>query len=346
MKGILIMKKMQYVTNLNVLACIAVVYLHANGAFWNFSTERYWKTANIIETLFYWAVPIFFMISGVTLMNYPKRYTTKQFFQKRFSKTVVPFLFWAVVSIPIGFFFGMVDPFSLNLEECLRILMDSTVNRAFWYFFPLFSLYLAIPLFAYIDERRKAKVFLYGIYTWCLFNFILIPLARDFNIPFNYDLNQPAMGGYIVYAFAGYVLSHRKISLKMEWAIYILGVIGFFTQLIGTYYLSMQDQAINTFFKGYLNWPCFFYSLSVFVLIKKRIVFSKPVTSWFDWFSKYCFAIYLLHYPLTMLARYKLGLSDTSIWFRLISPIFIIAACILITIIIRKVPYFKRVLPE
>ncbi len=69
------MKKKYYIQNLSVLSAFAVVALHVNGEFWNFSYGRYWITSNIIESLFYFAVPIFFMITGVTLVDYNERYS-------------------------------------------------------------------------------------------------------------------------------------------------------------------------------------------------------------------------------------------------------------------------------
>lgn len=91
------MKKKIYIQILGVIACLAVVAMHVNGCFWQFSYDRYWITANIIECICYFAVPIFFMISGATLLNYRKRYTTAVFFKKRFGKTLVPFLIWSVI---------------------------------------------------------------------------------------------------------------------------------------------------------------------------------------------------------------------------------------------------------
>ena len=53
-------------TFIQVISALAVVTLHTNGCFWQFSaTERYWFTANIIECLCYFAVPVFFMITGI-----------------------------------------------------------------------------------------------------------------------------------------------------------------------------------------------------------------------------------------------------------------------------------------
>lgn len=68
-------------------------FLHVNFVLWEFSGQTYWIEANLIESLFYFAVPCFFMISGVTLMDYRERCSTREYFKKRIGKTVIPFVF-------------------------------------------------------------------------------------------------------------------------------------------------------------------------------------------------------------------------------------------------------------
>ena len=109
------MKKKIYIQILGVIACLAVVAMHVNGCFWQFGYDRYWITANIIECICYFAVPIFFMISGATLLNYRKRYTTAVFFKKRFGKTLVPFLIWSVISA-IWYFYTLLGYWIDNYE--------------------------------------------------------------------------------------------------------------------------------------------------------------------------------------------------------------------------------------
>ena len=65
-------EKVFYLTVLNVLSAWCVVMLHCNGIFWTRPEGRLWITSNFIETACYFAVPIFFMISGITLLDYPK----------------------------------------------------------------------------------------------------------------------------------------------------------------------------------------------------------------------------------------------------------------------------------
>lgn len=51
--------KEYYIDTLTILSCIAVVYLHANGIFWTHPSGRLWLTSNVIESFFYFAVPVF-----------------------------------------------------------------------------------------------------------------------------------------------------------------------------------------------------------------------------------------------------------------------------------------------
>lgn len=87
---------------MNIAACVAVVALHVNGGIWGFARNLNWAMMLITECVCYWAVPVFFMITGATLLDYRLRYSTKVFFQKRFTKTGIPFIFWSIVSIFLG----------------------------------------------------------------------------------------------------------------------------------------------------------------------------------------------------------------------------------------------------
>lgn len=89
-----------YFDVLNVLGTLFVVWIHfGNEVHWyDGSTVWYWCL--FIQVIAYWAVPVFFMLTGATLMDYQKKYSTKTFFIRRFRKTVIPYLFWgAIISL-------------------------------------------------------------------------------------------------------------------------------------------------------------------------------------------------------------------------------------------------------
>ena len=176
------MKRKVYLDYLNVLSAFAVVMLHTNNVFWTFSYNRYWLTANIIESVFYFAVPIFFMISGATLIDYSKRYSTKTFLKKRFSKTLIPFLFWS-----------------------LDLILNSKLFPIYWFFMPLFGLYLSMPLLSAVDDEKKKSIFKYIIVSVFLLS-VLQLICGIIKLPY-FNLNVASASGYVIYLLIGYYVS-------------------------------------------------------------------------------------------------------------------------------------------
>lgn len=80
---------------LNIIACFSVICLHHNGLVHGYDGSNAWYGALAVEVLFYFAVPVFFMLSGATLMRYSDRYDTKTFFRKRLKRTLIPWLVWS-----------------------------------------------------------------------------------------------------------------------------------------------------------------------------------------------------------------------------------------------------------
>lgn len=91
------MSRIIYFDILNVISCMAVVCLHANGFVHTFIKDDWWWLRVLVEVVCYFAVPVFFMLTGATLLNYRKRYSTKTFYKKRLLRTFAPFVFWSIV---------------------------------------------------------------------------------------------------------------------------------------------------------------------------------------------------------------------------------------------------------
>ena len=86
MKG----ERVVYFDLLNIVACLAVVFLHCNNMVFTYAPGKNWAFGLGIEVVFYWAVPIVIMISGANLMKYRDRYDTKTFFKKRLARGKPP----------------------------------------------------------------------------------------------------------------------------------------------------------------------------------------------------------------------------------------------------------------
>lgn len=336
-----------YISVLAVLSTFAVVFLHSNGCFWAFSKSRYWLTANIIESVFYFAVPIFFMISGATLINYKERYDTKTFFKKRIKKVVIPFLIWSI----FGFLFVLFVQKTIvindvNLLYIIKGILDSKFIGVYWFFIPLIGIYLVLPLFASIPKEDRINLFKYI----CVILFVcgsFIPfICNVFNIGFTLPSSILMLSTFIMFPLLGYLINEIDLDKKYRYCFYILGLLGLISHILGTFYLSYAAGEIIRTYKGFTNVPAIIYCIAIWILIKQLVSKHdfKITTKVVNFVKPYTFSIYLLHiYILMVLSTY---FNTLSIWYRLLTPFIVIPICIMITYIIRKIKYLRYILPS
>ena len=129
-----------YYDILNVLACICVVALHCNGIVHEYSNTAVWKQALIVEVIAYWAVPVFFMLSGAKLFTYRQKMDTETFLKKRIFKILIPWLIWCILWLN----YRVVVSRSIHItsvRELVVILYKGIFNNElqgiYWFFIPM-----------------------------------------------------------------------------------------------------------------------------------------------------------------------------------------------------------------
>ena len=71
-------KRILYLDIINVVSCFSVVALHCDSYIHQYNhADNIWWLRVLINVLFYNAVPLFFMLSGATLVGYHKKYDKK-----------------------------------------------------------------------------------------------------------------------------------------------------------------------------------------------------------------------------------------------------------------------------
>lgn len=340
-------KKIKYISLLNILSCYAVVQLHTNSCFWIFSKDRYWLTANIIESVFYFAVPIFFMISGATLIDYRDKYDTKSYMKKRIKKAFIPFMIWSLIGLLYIILKDQNVILNKNILDIFSMIINTNIISIYWFFIPLFSIYLSIPLLSLIPKNNRKNIFTYLVIATFLTMSFIPTVCSLIGLTYNYDLNIPVASGYIIYILIGYLISHYEIPNNKRKLIYLFSAIGLAIHILGTYSLSMQNEQIMQTFKGYLNFPCVLYSTGIFTFFKYFKIPKKlsSVSKKFDFIDKYTFGIYLIHYFVIDILTHLLKINIFSIYYRIIAPIVVIAICIIILYFIKKIPILKNIVP-
>lgn len=338
--------KVHYLSLASVIATFAMVMLHTNGCFWEFNKERYWVTANIIESVMYFAVPVFFMISGATLIDYKKRYSTKEYLRKRVTKTVIPFLIWSLFGIAWAVMEGEYTV-SFDLYGFKNIVDDvihTSVVGIYWFFIPLFRIYLLIPLISCIKEGDKKKIFVPLSFFLFVFDFVLCNIGTATTI---HRTESDKMSLYISYVIVGYLIHKYDMSAIFRRIIYGLGLLGLVLHICMTYVLSYDAGYIVQTWKGYANIPCVLYSVAIFVLIKQigENIKNQKVISVIAYVSEYTFAIYLIHWYIIDYVVELFSIDTRSIIYRVGMPFVLFPICIGITWLVRKIPVLRRILP-
>jgi len=331
----------RYLDYLNVVAALAVVFLHANGCFWIYSTEHYWATANAIESVFYFGVPIFFMILGANSIDYKKKYDTKTFFIKRIYKTVIPYVFWSLVGT-------VFVTKTIDLHYFFTHLLTFDSIAIYWFFRPLFAIYLLIPIFANIPEERRIQVFKYIFLSGFVIN-SLLPFIFSFvtGIP-ALPLRMVICTEYGGYISLGYLISHSKLpKKKYRYLVYLFGLAGFVMHFAGTYFFSRTEGTISYIWKGYENVPCIMYSTSFFLLFKsldQRLYLPKLDKLVFI-LRNYTFPLYLMQIYILWAIVKVTHIDIYSLVYRLGSPFIVLLITVFITYIMRKIPLVRYFVP-
>lgn len=346
----MVKQRIKYISVLNAMACCAVVMLHTNGAFWTYSTKRYWITSNFIECLMYFAVPVFFMISGTTLVDYRDKYSTKEFFKKRIDKTLIPFVAWSLIGAVYQYIAGRlhIDWTVEGMKVLFAGLLNTHVIGVYWFFIYLFSVYLCIPVIAAIPKDIRKNVFKYCAAVSFGLQ-IFLPFICDLT-DFGYANRVTFFVGtsYMFYVFMGWLIKEHDFNVTERVIIYILGIVGFVMHFAGTYAVSVKAGSIIQTFKGYNNVPAVLYSVAIFVLVKQLSYKINEERRWYKLvcrFAGYTFAVYLIHWYVLDLITKIFRLDEFSIVYRVGMPFIIIPICIILAMVLRKIPIVKRIVP-
>lgn len=332
----------------SVLACISVVILHTNFVFWTKPGGRLWVTSCFLETFFYWPVPVFFMLSGANLLNYRERYTTGQFLKKRMLKTLLPFLFW---SFAADVYLSVIHERALDwsFSKMLDDILNSRVFSVYWFFLPLFAVYLSMPILSRVEQ--KIQTYGYGILLGIIFVCILPFVCSLLGVQMNNELIPPVAGGYLIYVMLGYVLDRISLSRKRRCVAYVLGTAGWLTQFLGTLLGSEDMMGIDMTFKGYTNLPAFLQAVGVFVFLRS-FPYEKVFQRGYDTFQKRMFSlssltfgVYLLHYFFVVGLPRLLNIQTTKLSWRLGGAVLIFLLCAGITWVLKKIPFVRRLVP-
>lgn len=290
----------QYLDLLRALAMLGVIVIHLSSPLMNMNWNKnadYWWIGNVIDSSVRFAVPLFLMLSGVTMLG--KQYKLRDFYQKRFIRVLLPFIFWLFAYWIYRWFdlsaakrpVGIAD----TLNWAWNLFLSEGVSKHFWYVYMILFIYLLIP-FAGKILQKVTNVQL-GIIT-VLWLFVLV-FFRE--IPFNAynwagDYGHK-FSGYLLhsgYLILGYFLTRLQIPWeKLRLTAGIVFLLSVLVCSFGTFQLSGKSMNLNLF--SYISMNTVVQTIAVFVLLKDVTIKNKWLLKLQNVLSDYSYGIYLVH---------------------------------------------------
>jgi probable poly-beta-1,6-N-acetyl-D-glucosamine export protein len=332
---------------LRIISILAVLLIH--------TTTRTLEVSSFALTKIPWtlflnqvcrfAVPLFFMISGFVLeLNYHLHESYLTYLKKRFSRIMVPYIFWSVIYYFFIYYKGR-DPNFLNS------LLKGDASYQLYFIPALLIFYLLFPLIHNFCE------FLLNKWLLILFGLIqLLLLYYDYSIrplPIYYPLGIALLNFYVF--LLGIVLARNQERFKTfikKWKLLLLfgtislavfifaeGLNGYLkTHDYLTFYTSWRPSILlyTIFLSGFLYWV-FDRKLKAIEVIKK--------------ISHLSFFVFFIHVIVLEAVWYSVGLRlfemtngkiIQQVWF---DPLFFAVVTIIsftIAFIAHKIPYLNK----
>lgn len=214
-----IIKRLIYIDVIRVIAMLLVVLAHACAYQLAVNDGSIsWGISNALVSITEIAVPLFFMISGATILNSKKTTDLKYLFRYRLVRVIVPFLLWSVIS---AFFFLKVNNVFTFDEFFKKILLmyHLPVLTAYWFIYPLVGLYLLSPMLKVMVDHMSANMLNYVLVLWFAFDIFLasIPNATPKGIGMYFSLYS--LGQIIASSSLGYFILGYKLTQIKHWKI-------------------------------------------------------------------------------------------------------------------------------
>jgi surface polysaccharide O-acyltransferase-like enzyme len=316
----------------------------------------WWWTGNWWNSASRPGVPLFVMLSGYLLLG--KDYPTPDFLKRRFTRVLVPSLFWMAA---YSYYNYKSSNNPATIHAALVKIAEGDVHYHLWFIYLIVGLYLFYPIMRPWVKQAKDADYVYLFVLCALAAWGYKILHSFFNISFG--LSWEFFTNNLGYFVMGYYLGNKapadEINAKQhptirpwKWSqrqlTYIaiaLIVLGTSATALGSFWINVTKAGIYPrYFYDYLTPNVGFATFGWFLLAKMTLN-KRPLHSIESLFSACSFGIYFVHvYILDWW-----GLS--GYWHSKINPLICIpviwglAVCMtfLVVMLIRVLPFGDKI---
>ena len=279
---------------MRIVATICVVFLHTCSTltdnpnlFILSNAQRVFFTASYQSM--YWAVPVFFMITGALLLEKDLSYSD---ILRRYVKRMI------IVLLVFGFGFAIIKMYATTkminftlLCQSLVAVIEDTGFGHMWYIYVLIGIYLIMPLLSLIAKLEKSTVkgilIVLFVFDFCipLLN-KLLGMSMAFSVPIAYPL--------FYFIFGYYLNKYKGLGFVRSIVAIIFGVV----VIVMANIFNLNPDAISSYNSPIIVLIAFgMFSLFVNLDFKNE---KKCVWK----IDRLCFGVYLIH-PIFIQTAYR-----------------------------------------
>lgn len=224
---------------LKLFACLLVVFLHASLDS-VLSLGPQWWAANLFDSFSRVCVPLFLMISGVTLLD--RKEPILDFLKKRVSRVVLPLVFWSLI------YLCWLNGYQAFRFDWLVTILKGPVIYHLWYLYAILGIYAITPILRvfYRNSTSSERNWMLAIWFFSGSVFPLFKIMMNFSActPFapgqlEAVYNISSFSGLFGFFLLGAVLKDRHCNRFGMLSVYI------FTSMITAIATSAQSSMAN-----------------------------------------------------------------------------------------------------
>ena len=339
------------------MACIGVIGIHAGSQHFRDMPldSSVWAVSNFYHGINRFAVASFIMISGCLYLDSKRTWNLRRLWKRNILPIAAAYIFWqmfyAVYRIITN---GTLAKGSKAALVKFMVYISKSYFHL-WYLPMLIGLLIITPMLWEIVNSARGKqweeymIVLFLVFQILPYTINYFPLPWKDHIMDILQTVQPEMvTGYIGYFILGHYLSHYEVSKKLEYLVYVLGVI-LILAAIGLCYISSQKSGkpIQSFYENY-TLAGFFWGSAFFLFFKShvsKIKWNEKQEKRICYLGSCTFGIYLIH-ALIRDILHRIGIdsmmiSNTAIAIPLlITMIFVLSLAAVM--IIKKIPRVSK----
>lgn len=271
-----------FVYAVNILSCCAVVLLHTTLPVFTPQPTALWVKMVALQSMGIFAVPVFFMISGMNLLGYRQRESTRQFIHKRLWKvgraliggSIICYLLFCL--FPHSFY-GADQYIGVGgVFDFLRRFLTNTINDTYWFLYFIIYLYVLTPVLSLIIFNKRCLQYMLVL---CFGISIGLPLLAHIGVNPLYTstvLNWPLFTSEsLLYFLLGYYLHTYWQPIPRQTVlaavVFVLAAIGMCISglwLNGYWNPGGLSASYDSYAVGITSPLCVLQSCALFLLIR------------------------------------------------------------------------------